>query len=438
MGFCFSNMLIQDLYQVFLKHPVVCTDSRKSIKDAVFFALKGTSFNGNTYAREALDKGCAYAVVDDPSIACDERYLLVKDGLEALQQLARLHRSNHPIPVLAITGSNGKTTTKELIHAILSKKYQTIATPGNLNNHIGVPLTLLSITGQTEIAVVEMGANHPGEISLLCQIALPDLGIITNIGRAHLEGFGSFEGVIHAKNELYISVRERGGTLFVNADNAFLMHLSESISRVTYAINSTASVMGSCISAIPFLKARIADAEQEKVYPVSSQLTGVYNLENMLAAFTVGRYFHVDADRIIQAIEGYRPGNMRSQLTETTYNRVIVDAYNANPSSMEAALINFAGLPDPDKWLVLGDMLELGDETMREHRIIMDLAIRLNLKKGLLIGEHFSLVDVPPGFLTFPDVEKARVFLEMNPIRGGMVLLKGSRAMGLEKLIGIL
>ncbi len=437
MGCCFSAMRVQDIYTVFIKHPFICTDSRKSVKGAVFFALRGPSFDGNAFAREALDRGCAFAVVDDPTVVQNDRFILVKDSLAALQELAGFHRSHFQIPVLAITGTNGKTTTKELCHAVLSKKFNLVATPGNLNNHIGVPLTVLSIAEHTEMAVVEMGANHPGEISTLCRIARPELGIITNIGRAHLEGFGGFEGVVRAKRELYDFIGENGGTLFVNADNELLMSLSGSIRRVTYGISHPAAITGRCISADPFLTVELSDSALEETCQIRTHLTGRYNLENILAAFTAGRLFNVDTARIIQAIEQYHPGNMRSQLIDTPHNRVILDAYNANPSSMEAALTNFASLPGPEKWVVLGDMLELGPESLSEHHHIIDLILRLNLQKGILIGEHFASVSVPPGFRVFNSHSEARSYLEKHPVRNRLVLLKGSRAMGLETLIGL-
>ncbi len=430
-------MRIQEIYQIFAKHPVICTDSRKSVRDAMFFALRGDLFDGNAFAQEALDRGCAFAVVDDPSIAIHERFILVNNTLATLQELAAFHRAQYHIPVLAITGTNGKTTTKELCHAVLSKKFVTVATPGNLNNHIGVPLTVLSITWQTKLAVVEIGANHPGEITSLCRIARPDLGIITNIGRAHLEGFGGFNGVVRAKNELYEFIKITGGILFVNADNELLMSLSESMNRIVYGISKPAPVTGCCLSADPFLTVRICDAHLKDVYQIATQMTGDYNLENILAAFTVGRYFNVPPEQIIQAIGEYRPGNMRSQLIETRHNRVILDAYNANPSSMEAALTNFAGTPGPEKWLVLGDMLELGQESLQEHQAIIELLLRLDLQNGILIGKNFSSVPVPHEFHIFPSLPEARTFLEKQPITGSMVLIKGSRAMCLEKLIDL-
>lgn len=438
MGYCFGKMTREELYDVFQRHPSICTDSRKIIEGSIFFALRGDCFDGNSFAREAIQKGCTYAVVDDPGVVMNERFLLVGNVLDSLQELAILHRQHVQVTVLAITGTNGKTTTKELCAAILSTQYHTVATRGNLNNHIGVPLTILSIHDDTDIAIVEMGASHPGEIRQLCQIAQPDLGLITNIGRAHLEGFGSFEGVISAKKELYDYIRDNGGTLFVNSDDELLESLSASVPRITYGTSGHASVRGACPLPDPYLTVRIFPEEAGQEMFVATQLTGRYNLENVLAAWAVGNYFHVRAGRMARAISDYVPANMRSQVINTTHNRVILDAYNANPSSMEAALRNFASLDGHDKWLILGDMLELGSFSSDEHGRIMALATELGLLKGILIGEQFSRTTVPDGFRTFPGVSEARSHLEMHPIRNGTVLVKGSRAIGLEWLTDLL
>lgn len=437
-GFVLEKMTIEELYRIFKRHPLICTDSRKIVRDSVFFALKGNFFDGNAFAEEAIGKGCAYAVVDDPGVAKNQHFLLVDNVLDALQQLAVFHRRHIHVPVLAITGSNGKTTTKELCFSVLSKQYRPVATMGNFNNHIGVPLTILSIHDGTDIAIIEMGANHPGEISHLCRIAQPGLGIITNIGRAHLEGFGSFEGIISAKNELYTYIKNTGGTLFVNTDNELLDSLSASIPRITYGIADPASVMGTSLSTDPYLTVSIALSEQGQERVITTHLTGIYNLENILAAWAVGNYFKVHPDRMAEAISDYVPANMRSQILETSSNRVIMDAYNANPSSMEAALRNFALMGDPNKWMILGDMLELGSFSQGEHQRIIGLATELGLMKGILIGRQFSLLTVPVGFKTFLNVDEAREYLIKNPLKNGTLLIKGSRAIGLERLTDLL
>ena len=438
MGFCFRKMPVEELYEIFKRNPFLCTDSRKIVRNSIFFALKGNTFDGNTFAEIAIGDGCSYAVVDDPGVARDRRFILVGNVLDALQQLAALHRKHIGIPVLAITGTNGKTTTKELCSAVLSKQYRVVATKGNLNNHIGVPLTILSIHDDTEVAIVEMGANHPGEISHLCRIAQPRLGIITNIGRAHLEGFGSYDGIIHAKNELYTYINDTGGTLFVNTDDELLDSLSARIPRVTYGTAAPASVMATCQSADPYLTVSIALPGKRKERLVATRLTGTYNLENILAAWTVGSYFHVPPGRMAEAISDYMPANMRSQILETSHNRVILDAYNANPSSMEAALKNFADLSDPGKYLILGDMLELGSYSREEHQRIMGLAAELSLVKGILIGKQFSLLTIPDGFKAFLTVDEAREYLVKHPLTNRTILLKGSRAIGLEQLTDLL
>ncbi len=437
-GFVLKKMPIEELYRIFKRHPLICTDSRKIVRDSVFFALKGNSFDGNAFAEKAIGEGCSYAVVDDPGVARNQRFVLVDNVLDTLQQLATFHRKHTGIPVLAITGTNGKTTTKELCYAVLSKQYRVVATKGNFNNHIGVPLTILSIQDDTDVAIAEMGANHPGEISHLCRIAQPRLGIITNIGRAHLEGFGNCDGIIRAKNELYTYISNTGGTLFVNTDNALLDSLSATIPRITYGSSGPASVMATCQSMDPYLTVSIAQTDNGKERLVNTRLTGTYNLENILAAWAVGRYFHVPLDKMAEAISDYMPANMRSQLLETSHNRVIMDAYNANPSSMEAALRNFASLSDPGKYLILGDMLELGSFSHDEHQRIMEFATELNLAQGILIGEQFSSLTIPDGFKAFLTVGEAREYLVKQPLRNRILLLKGSRAIGLEQLTDLL
>lgn len=431
-------MDIHRIYTLFQQYPVICTDSRQLAKDAIFFALKGNTYDGNAFAREALGKGCSYAVVDSPDYALDDRFVLVEDALLALQELAALHRKQISIPVLAITGSNGKTTTKELCSAILSEKYRVAATKGNLNNHIGVPLTLLALREHHQVAVIEMGANHLGEIARLCQIANPSLGIITNIGKAHLEGFGGSDGVVRAKKELYDHIRESGGTLFVNADNEHLMSLSQSIARLTYGTTGQADIKGGLTAQDPFVAIAIAFPGSTNKLLVQSQLTGVYNAENILAAVAVGHYFGIDPQAINHAVESYRPQNMRSQVMDTVTNRLILDAYNANPSSMEAALANFSLLEGTDKYLILGDMYELGSETQTEHLHVLGLIRHFRFTAGILVGEQLCALPVPTGFHSFPSVQEVHRYLEQHPIRNKLVLIKGSRAVGLETIINLL
>lgn len=431
-------MDIHHIYALFQRYQAVCTDSRQITKDAIFFALKGNIYDGNAFAREALEKGCSYAVIDNPVYALDDRFVLVEDALLTLQALAACHRLQISIPVLAITGSNGKTTTKELCCAVLSEKYRVVATEGNLNNHIGVPLTLLGLCKNHQVAVIEMGANHPGEIARLCQIANPSLGIITNLGKAHLEGFGGFDGVVRAKKELYDHIRESGGTLFVNADNDHLMSLSESITRITYGMTHQADIRGVYTNKDPFAALAFSFPGSTEKFLVESRLSGAYNAENILAAVTVGHFFGIDPKAMIHAIASYYPENMRSQVMDTATNRLILDAYNANPSSMEAALANFCLLEGPDKFLILGDMFELGSESLAEHVHILGQIRHLGFATGILVGKQFDTLPVPAGFHSFPSVQEAYRYIEQHPIRNKLVLIKGSRAVGLEKIINLL
>jgi UDP-N-acetylmuramoyl-tripeptide--D-alanyl-D-alanine ligase len=435
-------MDIEHIHKLFLSHPAVSTDSRNIIRDSFFFALKGVVYDGNVFAHEALVKGCAYAVVDDPRVAADGRYILVGDVLQTFQDLAALHRSQFDIPVLAITGSNGKTTTKELCHRVLATTYNTVATAGNLNNHIGVPQTLLSITGNTEVAIIEMGANHPGEIGFLCDMARPDLGLITNIGKAHLEGFGSFEGVVHAKKELYEFVAGHGGMVFVNAGNQLLMDLSAGMKKLTYGTGPGPSVRGEVDNNGVFLRVKLyltlADTRTIREYDLKTHLTGDYNLENVLAAVSVGLHFKISPDRIISAIRNYIPSNMRSEVRDTSSNRLILDAYNANPTSMEMAIRNFARLPGENKWIILGDMRELGDESLSEHQRILDLVRQLSFTRVILIGDQFCQLSGQGEFNFFSGTEEVFSWLKKNPIGHSTVLIKGSRLMKLEKLVELM
>ncbi len=426
---------IEDIYQFFLKNPVVTTDSRNIQKGSIFFALKGDNFDGNKFALEAIKQGCIAAIVDDPDIE-DDQCFYVKDVLETLQSLSNIHRIILGTRVLAITGTNGKTTTKELISAVLSQKYRVYATKGNLNNHIGVPLTLLSLTKDVDLAVVEMGANHPGEIKLLSSIAEPDYGIITNIGKAHLEGFGSFDGVKKTKGELYQNIAEKNGFVFYNPENLIL---SELIDR--YRLEDQSIPYGYGLENVsinksnksPYLCLDIQLPNELSLITIETKLVGSYNYENVLAAITVGLYLGVSIDSIKIAIEDYTPSNSRSQLVRTKFNEVILDAYNANPSSMEVAINNFASIKNPNKVVIVGEMLELGDYSAVEHTRIANLIKSIPFSSVIFIGTRFE--NDAQNLLFFNDSESCAKFLVENPIKNSLILLKGSRGVKLEKVM---
>ncbi|MEO8588642.1 MAG: UDP-N-acetylmuramoyl-tripeptide--D-alanyl-D-alanine ligase [Flavobacteriales bacterium] len=425
---------IETLYLHFLECTGVCTDTRAISAGGLFFALKGPNFNANAFAADALSKGSRYAVVDDPSFAVDQRYLLVPDGLTALQELGRHHRRQFNIPVIGITGTNGKTTTKELMHAVLSADRPTLATSGNLNNHIGVPLTLLRLRREHEVAIIEMGANKPGDIAELCAIAEPTHGSITNIGMAHLEGFGGFDGVVRTKSELYASIRSRGGRLFVNADDPLLMGKSEGIERVTYGRGPDADTAGDSFGGGPFLQVVFAGRDG-LVRQVDTRLIGAYNLPNVLAAVAVAQHFKVPGDRIATALAAYEPSNNRSQFTDTGRNQVVMDAYNANPSSMRAALENFAAMTTAlPKLAILGDMLELGDHSDAEHAAIIDLAQRLDIPT-CFVGPRFSKAINGTPLSAFNDAAAALEALRAEMPKEKLILVKGSRGIKLETLL---
>ncbi len=427
-------MTTQQLYHFFLKHPLVSTDNREIEAGSLFFALKGSNFDGNQFASAALKDGAAYAVVDDPAVVTDERYLLVDDVLTALQQLALFHRRQLGCRVLGITGTNGKTTTKELIAAVLATQFRVEYTRGNLNNHIGVPLTLLSMTPETEIGIVEMGANHPGEIAFLCSLARPDYGLVTNMEKAHLEGFGSFEGVVQTKSELYRFLEENGGFVFVNGNNEILLKsVGDNLRKVTYGTTANLFLQGEAIDTDFSLK--VQTAVQGRKLTLNTRLVGDYNLENVLAAIAVGSYFEVSPENIRAAIEAYLPSNNRSQFIRSTRNEIIMDAYNANPGSMQASITNFLMIPHPHKLFILGDMLELGEAAAEEHQLIVDMLSR-EVKSGVLLaGLLFHATTRPEGFLAFPDMAGLRGYLTENPPSGCLVLIKGSRGMQLERLL---
>ena len=411
---------IEQLYDLFVQHPVITTDSRDCPEGSIFFALKGEKFDGNKYALQALEKGCSYAVIDDESEilnAKSEKLLLVDNVLTTLQKLAQYHRRKLKTPVIGITGTNGKTTTKELIAAVLKKKYNILYTQGNFNNSIGVPKTVLQLRPEHQLAVIEMGASHPGDITELVNVSEPDYGIITNVGRAHLLGFGSFEGVIRTKGELYDFIREHGGKVFINSKNPFLKGISQGLELIEYSDN------GNFVSCDPFLRFQWEGQE------VQTNLVGAYNIDNVLAAATIGRHFGVSKEDVCKALSEYVPSNNRSQFVQTDKNRLIIDAYNANPTSMAAALENFRQMQMPDKIAILGDMGELGEVSQQEHvKIVTWLAE--NGINAYLTGKEFSQAVDALGaqFTCFPDVESLRTYLTANPIANQTVLVKGSNS----------
>ena len=423
-------MNIEQLYEIFLRHPQVTTDSRRCPEGSIFFALKGDTFNGNRFAAAALQSGCAYAVVDEEQESKTDRFILVDDVLTTLQQLAHLHRQHFCGPVIQITGTNGKTTTKELVSTVLAQKYNVLYTQGNLNNHIGVPLTLLRLTSDHDIAVIETGANHPGEIKTLANIVDPDYGLITNVGVAHIEGFGSFEGVKNTKGELYDYLRDK--SIFINNEDSNLVEMATARG---FRLND---------NAIPYVEARVLECapflklewKQAMLNVIQTHLIGAYNIANIRAAITVGLHFGVEPDRICAAIEGYVPSNNRSELRTTDRNQLIVDAYNANPSSMRSALDNFALITPPEgmtKMLILGEMRELGAVSEQEHtNVIEQIKSMFNKDSVWLVGENFQRLNPP--FRTFPSVEEVKAHLCTNPVTSQLILIKGSNGTHLFEL----
>jgi UDP-N-acetylmuramoyl-tripeptide--D-alanyl-D-alanine ligase len=435
-----AKMKIEDLYHIYKECGAISTDSRKLIPGSVFFALKGDNFNGNRFALEAIGKSCAYAVVDDPNLPPHDRLIQFPDALEALQSLAKYHRSQLNIPFIGITGSNGKTTTKELIAAVLGKKYKVCATIGNLNNHIGVPLTVLSVKDH-DIAIIEMGANHIGEIANLCSIADPDSGMITNIGKAHLEGFGTPEGVIIAKSELYDHLAYRNSKVFVDGGNPLLAKLSNEkrLNAVFYGNHPHSECTGEINDSSRFLHATINIVGIKSHLTIHSSLVGDYNLPNLLAAACIGRYFGVPSDDISVALNEYTPSNSRSQLLVTALNKVVMDAYNANPSSMESSILNFLSLKeDLTKMMILGDMLELGSYSKAEHKSIIDLLTKKEFKNFFLVGPEFTIVSESLQKSCYKKVEDLIEHFRLNPVKDHCILLKGSRGIRLEKLMEVL
>lgn len=423
-------MNIQDLYAIYKKHPSVQTDTRKLKAGDLFFALKGDNFNGNRFAKQAIDAGAAFAVIDEEAFSIEGKTILVENVLQTLQELAGYHRKQFTIPFIAITGSNGKTTTKELVHAVLSKKFITSTTEGNLNNHIGIPLTILKVPVEAEMAVIEMGANHQKEIEGYCTYTQPDYGIITNCGKAHLEGFGGVEGVRKGKGELYDYLRAHNGSAFVMWDYDYLREMSRGIAHIITYGTTDATVEGTVLKSEPFLE---VEMHTGITTVIRTNLVGDYNLPNVLLAVTIGLHFGVTGKDIIAAIETYTPSNSRSQLVEAGTNRIILDAYNANPSSMKLAVENFARLDVADKILMLGAMAELGEESLAEHEALIQLISTYQWKEVALVGGDFLKTDHP--WHSFPDSAAAAAWFREQHFENCHILIKGSRSMKMEKIL---
>lgn len=429
-------MEMKDLYELFLQHPTITTDSRDVPEGSMFFALKGETFDGNAFAKAALEQGAAYAVIDEKEYAEEdnEHLILVEDVLTTLQQLAKYHRVHLGTPIIGITGTNGKTTTKELIATVLKKKYNVLYTQGNFNNHIGVPKTLLQLTREHDIAVIEMGANHPGEIKTLVEIVLPDFGIITNVGKAHLLGFGSFEGVIRTKGELYDFLRAIEGTVFINNENPHLLGISKGLKLVKYGQTETDGLLvkGQLVECNPFLKFEWNGGV------VQTRLIGSYNLDNALAAACIGTYFEVPSNDICDALAEYTPSNNRSQLTITKDNKLVVDAYNANPTSMKAALDNFRLIQADHKMCILGQMGELGDVSEEEHQKVIDLIGEGDFEQVWLVGDNFAKTRHPANYRLFANVEEVKTAISAQKPQGFLILIKGSNSNKLVQTVELL
>lgn len=427
-------MDIASIHNLFLKCNSVAIDTRKIVPNALFIALKGENFDANTFALEALNRGASYVIIDNENYYIDSRTIVVQDSLIALQDLARFHRKYLNLPILALTGSNGKTTTKELIHVVLSKKYSTKATLGNLNNHIGVPLTLLSFNSATEIGIVEMGANHKKEIAFLCEIANPDYGYITNFGKAHLEGFGGVAGVIEGKSEMYQNIQANQKIAFINANDPIQVEKSKGLNTYSFGIHpSKVDVSISAIEANPFVSIKYHD------FQIKTHLIGLYNANNVNAALAIGKYFEVEDQDIKDALESYIPENNRSQLISKGTNQIILDAYNANPSSMIVAIDNFMQLNQTNKIMILGDMFELGSESYQEHKAIVDLLIQSNQSVCYLVGREFYAAKIDHVRLIFHEnFESLSKELERLHIQNSSLLIKGSRGMALERVLDYL
>jgi UDP-N-acetylmuramoyl-tripeptide--D-alanyl-D-alanine ligase len=439
-------MKIDELYRLFLESEGVTTDTRKCGPGLIYFALKGERFDGNMFARQALELGCKYAVIDSQD-CCDsteERLIKVDNVLKTMQELARYHRRTLKTTVIGITGTNGKTTTKELISAVMSRSFNILSTEGNLNNSIGVPITVLKLKPQHQYAIVEMGASHPGDIKELVDICEPDYGLITNVGKAHLLGFGSFEGVISTKGELYDFIRDRkNGKIFLNADNEYLRRMATGLVSICYGKPSdrgNLSIIGDTIACDPYLRFRWKRYDESDFRQVNTHLIGSYNFDNALAAVAIGDYFGVSAEKISEAIESYKPSNNRSQLAETASNKIIVDAYNANPTSMMAALDNFNIMQANNKTLILGDMRELGESSEAEHLKVLESIIKFGFTDVYLVGVEFSKANDAKGygFKHYNTVEDMAEMLKKNPLKERTILLKGSNGIHLTGLLDLL
>jgi len=431
-------MRIQDIYKLFLEAGPICTDSREVIPGSFFFALKGENFNGNEYASDALSRGCSYAVIDESQYLEDNRTILVEDSLITLQAMAEYHREQFPVELIAITGSNGKTTTRELISSVLGTSKKVLSTRRNLNNHIGLPLTLLELNKETEIAVIEMGANHIGEIGRLCEISKPTHGLITNIGYAHIEGFGSEEGVIQAKSELYTWLGENKGVIFRNNDDQILSEISPHGSKIVpYSIKEAGVGDFEVVGADPFLQL-VWENKGEKL-KINTQMFGSYNLLNIVAAISIGIYFRISRHKIIEAIESYSPDNNRSQIRRTKKRNILVlDSYNANPSSMAVAIDSFMNLSGKDKVLILGDMFELGPNSLEEHIKLVHFLEELKDIRVILVGKDFKKAAIDTSFQSYFSTDECFKYLTKNSLEDSLILLKGSRMMILESLVSIL
>ncbi len=422
---------IEALYNIYKQHPSITTDTRNIKQGDIFFALKGPSFNGNAFAQQALNAGAAYAVIDEAAFVKDERFLLTDDVLTTLQNLAKHHRQQLNIPFLAITGSNGKTTTKELVHAVLSSTYKTYTTTGNLNNHIGVPLTILKIQPDAELAVIEMGANHQKEIESYCSYTLPTHGLITNCGKAHLEGFGGIDGVRKGKGELYDYLRANDGVAFVCADFEYFHTMAKVLKEINWYGTQNGAITGAVLHSEPFLEVAITSGLEPMVFKTA--LVGSYNIYNVLAASIVGKYFNVADEKIKEALEAYTPDNSRSQLVEKGGNHIILDAYNANPSSMNAAIENFAKLQADNKMLFLGAMMELGEDSLEEHKMLIGLIAKYPWKNVVVVGGDFK--NVAHNYTYFHNSTEAAAWWAAQQSTGNYLLVKGSRSMMMEKII---
>ena len=422
---------LSQLHQLFLESTGICTDTRKLKKGNLYLALKGDNFNGNNFAAKALELGADYSIVDEQPEEQNDHIIKVEDGLDTLQKLAAYHRKYLNLPILSITGSNGKTTTKELIREVLSKKYKTVSTKGNLNNHIGVPLTLLSMNKETEFGIVEMGANHQGEIASLCKIAQPDYGYITNFGKAHLEGFGGVEGVIKGKSELYNYLIKNNKTIFINYDDEIQVEKSKGTDIISFSEGKNATHQITFLKADPFVKINTEDTQ------INSQLIGTYNAKNIAAAICIGKYFKIPVKAIKEAIESYQPTNNRSQIINQNSNQIILDAYNANPTSMKAALENLEAIPTKNKIAILGDMFEVGNTSAEEHQIIIDLLEKLEFSNMMVCGKNFYQTSTQE-VSKFENFEDLKNYIQRNNFEDATILIKGSRGMALERILEVL